>query len=1024
MAANTAIIGRVAVKVLPDTDNFRKDTERALKKIEGELKPVNINIDVAKSSLDKATKSLKKWRDKESPLDINVDLDLNKVSAETIRARLAFLTRSRSVEIIPHLNEGAVASVATGLAALSGVRVLQDGLTNVRDFVKELDKAAPAIALNTVKLLGLSAAGLALSSNLFALGSSLASIGGLMIPLPVLVGSFIVSIVTLVSVFDGFGKAVKKGGDALAALPPKMRAAANAVRSFKVDKTVLQETFWDGMAAAITRLHTTVFPAFQAGLVNTAKSLNGFAKEAVNALIAIGSPTYTQIFAGFTSSIDVATKGLQPFIHSIGVLGTVGQTYLPQLAQYTVDLANRFNNFISAAAGDGRLTGWVDNARLALHDLGQVIVNTVGIFSGLANAAKAAGGSSLKILGDALGHIRDVVDSPAFQTGLIAALQGAHQAMENIANISGPAVSKFFGELGKLLGAVLPQIGTIIGTALSAVTTALAQPEVITGIKDLISGVASAVTTLAPAMGPLGQAIGLVASALGTFVAALGPSAAILIGGLADAAIALTPVLSGLATLLAGALTGAIAALVPPVVGLIQTLAKIMSNSVLPAFEQILGSLLPVIQRLAPILADVLTKALDALVPIFPVIASAISDLLVALVPLIPVFLQLVEAVLIPLLPVITQLIGALLPPLAAAIAALVPALIPVITAITGLVNLLMPVLVPILKLVAFIITDTVITAINGVVNVFTGAVTLLTGVFDVFKGLFTGDWSLMWTGLKDIVIGIWKLIVGAFELLLTLPIFGIFGKFKGLLKLGWEGLWGAIKTFAVDIFNGIVFSFKLFFKSLLEAPLKPFEALKGLFGNVWTTLKNAATGAFGGIVSGLKTKLGEAITFVRGIPGQILAILKDPSALVSAGKNLIQGFINGIKSMAGDIIKAIKETITDKLPGFVKKALGIHSPSRVFMELGSYSAQGFVEGLTSQISQAQKVMQSLVLPEQQLGLNIPKNGIRQQSRVIAQRDGSAGGTKVFNYYAAPGQSLSSEDELFAATSRARMQGF
>jgi hypothetical protein len=49
---------------------------------------------------------------------------------------------------------------------------------------------------------------------------------------------------------------------------------------------------------------------------------------------------------------------------------------------------------------------------------------------------------------------------------------------------------------------------------------------------------------------------------------------------------------------------------------------------------------------------------------------------------------------------------------------------------------------------------------------------------------------------------------------------------------------------------------------------------------------------------------------------------------------------------MAGKLISALKEKITDALPGFVKDALGIHSPSRVFMELGAFTAAGMALGI------------------------------------------------------------------------------
>jgi len=46
--------------------------------------------------------------------------------------------------------------------------------------------------------------------------------------------------------------------------------------------------------------------------------------------------------------------------------------------------------------------------------------------------------------------------------------------------------------------------------------------------------------------------------------------------------------------------------------------------------------------------------------------------------------------------------------------------------------------------------------------------------------------------------------------------------------------------------------------------------------------------------------------------------------------------------------VTTIKNVITDKLPSFVKDALGIHSPSRVFAELGRHTVEGMAVGIAA----------------------------------------------------------------------------
>lgn len=120
-------------------------------------------------------------------------------------------------------------------------------------------------------------------------------------------------------------------------------------------------------------------------------------------------------------------------------------------------------------------------------------------------------------------------------------------------------------------------------------------------------------------------------------------------------------------------------------------------------------------------------------------------------------------------------------------------------------------------------------------------------------------------------------------------------------------------------------------------------------------------TGDFGKVKDGVKRAIGGVVQYLSGVPAMILRGLGDlGGTLLSAGGDLIGGFIQGIKNKAGDIISAIKETITDKLPGFVKKALGISSPSKVFAGLGAAVAAGMAVGVLAGVPDVDRAMERL----------------------------------------------------------------
>ena len=75
-----------------------------------------------------------------------------------------------------------------------------------------------------------------------------------------------------------------------------------------------------------------------------------------------------------------------------------------------------------------------------------------------------------------------------------------------------------------------------------------------------------------------------------------------------------------------------------------------------------------------------------------------------------------------------------------------------------------------------------------------------------------------------------------------------------------------------------------------------------------------------------------------------------------------MQGMINGIKSMAGNLVGAAKGVVGDAVAG-AKNLLGIASPSKVFMKIGQQTGEGMVIGLERQTHAVTSAMRSMVQP-------------------------------------------------------------
>lgn len=117
------------------------------------------------------------------------------------------------------------------------------------------------------------------------------------------------------------------------------------------------------------------------------------------------------------------------------------------------------------------------------------------------------------------------------------------------------------------------------------------------------------------------------------------------------------------------------------------------------------------------------------------------------------------------------------------------------------------------------------------------------------------------------------------------------------------------------------------------------------LTGSVSTFLSKGGE-LIGGLIDGIKSKIGDVVSAV----GSIISSCKEGlanigSEFISIGSNIIDGLVSGIKSGISSVGTAISDLVSSAV-GKAKKLLGIHSPSRVFAEIGMYSDKGLAKGL------------------------------------------------------------------------------
>lgn len=116
-------------------------------------------------------------------------------------------------------------------------------------------------------------------------------------------------------------------------------------------------------------------------------------------------------------------------------------------------------------------------------------------------------------------------------------------------------------------------------------------------------------------------------------------------------------------------------------------------------------------------------------------------------------------------------------------------------------------------------------------------------------------------------------------------------------------------------------------------------------FLGLWAEIKTGFSGGLSGIAATIVnfSPLGLFYRAFAGVLGYLGVDL--PAKFTDFGGMLMQGLANGIKNAAGAVKGAVVGA-ADSSIGWFKEKLGIHSPSRVFAELGGFTMAGLEQGL------------------------------------------------------------------------------
>lgn len=441
--------------------------------------------------MHRAEEKLKKFEDKND--ELKMDLDLETALA---RAHLAYFTRPRTIDIFANFKGTDLGKIFSGMTSgatgLKGVQNQFDSLVNLFD---KLDKVVPKWSI---------------------LGAGVTALGAGLLNLERTAGGVGVSLVSM-------SKAALAAPAALAGLASAgyvgYRVFGDLKEKFDVTKTSLAnlnkelgDNAWNEYGDNLYRLANDVAPSLSKGLngiaVEEGKVLNGLIDVVRQSNEADQLP---RIFENTRLAVSELNPGLQSLARAFLGLGDQSSQYLPRMASYISDVAEKWANWVDTAERTGQVSKAMEKAIEQGGYLKSSVFDLIGVFEGtLGTLAKTENG--IQGFSEALEKANKAVHTIKFQETLEAWSAGAQDAQDKMRN-----AFKDIGDAAYSLKdttrAVFGDAGQIVGEGITGLSRVLQQSG--GGIRDFSSGVRDGFSQVFDAVGDAGPMFSDLASMVG-----------------------------------------------------------------------------------------------------------------------------------------------------------------------------------------------------------------------------------------------------------------------------------------------------------------------------------------------------------------------------------------------------------------------------------------------------------------------------------------------------------------------------
>lgn len=622
----------------------------------------------------------------------------------------------------------------------------------------------------------------------------------------------------------------------------------------------------------------------------------------------------------------MGTTGVRIFNNMLDAAGSFGSglisvlTQIAPLAEWVSQgfkkMGQAFNEWAQSVEGQNAIKSFIEYTKQNLPLIGQIFGST---FKGIFNLMKAFAPNTHLVLQG----LADMAQRFEEWSATIAQSDGFKKFIEYVQE-NGPKLIQLLGNIANIIVNVATAMAPFAAAVLDVAIAITNFVESLTATHPAIGIMLGLIVTLAGIFMTLGPPIMGAIDFIGKFARVLTDA-----GTVMEAFGAIGSVISGILDTIALAfmyLNAPILIVIAAVTAVIGVLVWLWNTN-----ESVRNALTNAWDVISTTIGGAIQSVIDWFIQLYDNIMQTIE-------PLIPIFQQFGDF--------INQILGVVV----------VQAINFLVEAFKGL----------------WLAVSVIFTAIGAIVS---SVIQIIVGLFTAFIQLITGDFSGALQTLQNTFTNVLNTIWGAVQSIFSQISNFIFASLNSVLGTSissWSQIWSSTTQYLSQIWSSVTNWFSRVAQTVAS---KMAQALGFIIshGAQWVSAIIGAMARFvSGVISGFVNVIGQvrsgmsrAVAAIKGFLGQF----------VSAGMQMMAGLARGIMSGASQVISSAVNVAKSAISA-VKGALSIHSPSRVFKDIGAYTMEGMHLGMNAEGSKVIDLASSIasrVSSGFNSSLNIPK---------------------------------------------------